>query len=56
MPVKNKIPKISLSGSRQEDLIQKLNRMVEQAEEFKGEWDSEHSTFMSMVHPTYSFL
>jgi hypothetical protein len=25
-----------------------LNRMVEQAEEFKGEWDSEHSTFMSM--------
>jgi hypothetical protein len=48
MPVKNQIPKISLSQSRQEDLIQQLNRMVEQAEDFKGEWDSEHSTFMSM--------
>ena len=48
MPVKNQIPKISLSTSRQEELIQKLNRMIEQAEEFKGEWDSEHSTFMSM--------
>jgi hypothetical protein len=48
MPVKNQIPKISLSSSYQEELIQKLNRMVEQAEEFKGEWDSEHSTFMSM--------
>jgi len=48
MPVKNQIPKISLSSSRQEELIQKLNRMIEEAEEFKGEWDSEHSTFMSM--------
>ena len=48
MPVKNQIPKISLSQSRQEDLIQRLNRMIEEAEEFKGEWDSEHSTFMSM--------
>ena len=48
MPVKNQIPKISLSQSRQEDLIQRLNRMIEQAEDFKGEWDSEHSTFMNM--------
>ena len=48
MPVNNQIPKISLSQSRQEDLIQQLTRMIEQAEEFKGEWDSEHSTFMSM--------
>jgi hypothetical protein len=48
MPVKNQIPKISLSSSRQEELIQKLNRMIEEATEFKGEWDSEHSTFMSM--------
>ena len=48
MPVTNQIPKISLSQSRQEDLIQQLTRMIEQAEEFKGEWDSEHSTFMSM--------
>jgi hypothetical protein len=48
MPIKNKIPNISLSSSRQESLIQQLTRMVEEAEEFKGEWDSEHSTFMSM--------
>jgi len=48
MPVNNQIPKISLSQSRQEDLIQQLTRMIEQAEDFKGDWDSEHSTFMSM--------
>ena len=48
MPIKNSIPKISLSQSRQEELIQKLSRMIEEAEDFKGEWDSEHSTFMSM--------
>ena len=48
MPVINQIPKISLSSSRQESLIQQLNRMVEEAEDFKGDWDSEHSTFLSM--------
>jgi len=49
MPVKNLIPKITLSSSYIEDtLIPKLIRMVDQGEQMKGNWEQLHNDYWKM--------
>lgn len=48
MAVKNQIPKIKLSSSKLETLIQRLERMINEAVEAKSDWEQLHDKYMRM--------